>query len=105
VTITATGAPINIVAAFYAGDSEYGAAFETDGQFQIVRDSTVVYGPVNVSKYLFGGAIKGTGPNSATILDQPSSGSRTYKLQAYLAATGTVLTPTYRSLVIMEAKK
>jgi hypothetical protein len=106
VTITATGAPIIVHGFFYAGSLEYpGAAGNaTIAQYQVLRDSTVIFGPVPMAASVVTGDVTGTGPNSALIIDQPASGSRTYKIQG-ISNSGGIITPTFRGLVIMEAKK
>jgi hypothetical protein len=108
VTISATGAPINVHGFFYAGFSEYaGTGASNIALYRVIRDATVIFGPVNLASFVSGTTVRGTGPNPALVLDQPASGSRTYKLQAWFndGTGGGTLAPIFRSLVIMEAKK
>jgi hypothetical protein len=108
--ITATGAPIDIKAFFFAGHGDCGNLTNfTDAQYRIVRGGTVIFGPVNVATFADSGTglFFGTGGNFAPITDQPAAGSYTYKIQAVLnSLSGTAaLAPTYRSLNVAELKK
>jgi hypothetical protein len=104
-TLTTTGAALLIQACFYAGPFDVSYATLTSGIYQvrIVRDSTVLFGPVDFSLAESSGAMAGTGSNSYTISDQPTAGSHTYKLQAW--ANGPTCNPLARSVVVTEIKK
>jgi hypothetical protein len=107
VSITATGAPISIAAFFYAGyfDATAPSILSTPQvQYQILRDSTVLLGPLEFGFSASGSAFRGTGTNGAIILDQPASGSHTYKIQAW-AVSGSTCAPLARSIVATETKK
>jgi hypothetical protein len=104
-TLTTTGAALLIQACFYAGPFDVSYATLTSGIYQvrIVRDSTVLFGPVDFSLAESSGAMAGTGSNSYAISDQPAAGSHTYKLQAW--ANGPTCNPLARSVVVTEIKK
>jgi hypothetical protein len=104
VTLTTTGAPLIVQACLYAGfgDVSYSSSTQLQ-QLQIVRDSTVIFGPANFSYYDVSGAARGTGTNAYTIADQPAAGSHTYKIQAW--SSGGTCAPNNRSLVVTETKK
>jgi hypothetical protein len=105
VTLTATGAVLLIQGCFYAGlfDVSYATVSSGIYQVRIVRDSTVLFGPVDFSLAELSGGMRGTGSNAYTITDQPAAGSHTFKLQAW--SSGTSCAPTARSLVVTETKK
>ena len=104
-TLNTTGAPLSVQACFYAGLFDVSYATVTTGifQVQIVRDSTVIYGPVDFSQCEFSGAMAGTGSNSYSLLDQPTAGSHTYKLQAF--NNGGTCAPLAISIIVTETKK
>lgn len=101
-TINSTGAPIAVTmtAAVGAGGGSMG---QSAVHVRIVRDSTVIYGPVTaVAGTSAGGA---DAQFAACVSDTPGAGNHTYYLQAYVDNGNVGGGLSYPAIVLMETKR
>jgi hypothetical protein len=99
ITVSATGAPILLL--FNGQAAQIASGIYNILRFRILRDATVIYGPVENWSYQ-----DENRSFSLSITDTPSSGSRTYKVQAFLqTGTGGSCDISYRSLIAIETKR
>lgn len=99
IVFTATGAPILLL--FNGQASQIASGIYNILRFRIVRDATVIYGPVENWSYQ-----DENRSFSLSVTDTPSAGSFTYKVQAFLqTGSGGSCNVSYRSLIALETKR
>jgi len=99
ITVSASGAPILLL--FNGQAAQIASGIYNILRFRILRDATVIYGPVENWSYQ-----DESRSFSLSITDTPSSGTRTYKVQAFLqTGSGGSCDVSYRSLIAIETKR
>lgn len=98
-TVSNTGAPTLLL--FNAQASQIASGVYNILRFRIVRDSTVIYGPVENWSYQ-----DENRSFSLSVTDTPAAGTYTYKVQAFLqTGSGGSGNVSHRSLVAIETKR
>jgi hypothetical protein len=105
VTVTTeAGSSVLVLASFNARHLKAGAPSQMTIDYQIIRGSTVVYGPVSRTETA---TITVKDFVSLTLTDIPGAGTHTYKIQGRLpggSSSGSSFN-SYRSLVVIETKR
>lgn len=98
ITVSATGAPMLVL---FTGQSLQVTSGVYDIlRYRIIRDSTVIYGPVE--NWTYQDESRGF---SLSARDTPPAGTVTYKVQAFLVTSGGSASVAYRSLIAIETKR
>lgn len=98
ITVSATGAPMLIL--FTGQSSQVTSGVYDILRYRIIRDSTVIYGPVE--NWTYQDESRGF---SLSARDTPPAGTVTYKVQAFLVTSGGSASAAYRSLIAIETKR
>ncbi|WP_327752918.1 hypothetical protein VVT58_15560 [Sphingobium sp. SJ10-10] len=100
-TIGTAGGTVQLLANLMA--TIFRAGGGVDNRFQVLRDGAVIFGPVTMPVVVIGSNSAYSGPAAFQILDTPSAGTHTYKIQCYRdTATFDVA---HRTLVATELKR